>query len=163
MKEIVEIQNRFDAAIESLVTLFSKNGINILEGCNQVFDLGSIISIADPKGIIIYVNDIFCELSGYSRDELIGKSHNIVRHPDMPDAFFKDIWDTILAKKPWFGIVKNKTKSGGHYWVKSSIIPILDSNGEVFEYISICTDITDLKNELEASKSALKKFYDCKK
>jgi PAS domain-containing protein len=108
--ELQRVHGHFDSAIEILTALFSKNRINILEGCNQAFDLGTIISITNPKGIIIYANEPFCRLSEYTKDELIGKPHSIVRHPDMPKEVFRELWETISAKKTWFGIMKNKKK-----------------------------------------------------
>lgn len=117
---------------------------------NQVLDNIEnqfIISKTDPKGKIIYANDLFCKISGYSKEELIGKPHNIVRHPDMPKTVFKDLWDTIKEKKkPWTGLIKNKTKDGGFYWVVTTIIPIFnpDNPQEIIEYLSIRKEITDV-------------------
>jgi len=89
------------------------------------FDKGLIVSSTDLKGIITYANRKFCEIAGYSKDELIGKNHNIVRHPDMPKAAFQEVWDTIKNKKEWTGIVKNLRKDGRYYWVYSHISPIM--------------------------------------
>ena len=95
----------------------------------------SFVSKTDTKGIITYANDGFQEISGYSSDELIGKSHNLLRHPDMPTWAFKSLWDTVKSGHPWSGIVKNRTKNGDHYWVKASVIPIME-NGIILEYMS---------------------------
>jgi len=114
----------------------------ILEGIEKNF----LISKTNPKGIITYVNDLFCKISGYTKEELLGKPHNIVRHPDMPKAVFKELWETIKDKKqPWTGIVKNRTKQGGHYWVTVNIFPIFSSENpeEIVEYISIRKEITE--------------------
>jgi len=89
------------------------------------FDKGLIVSSTDLKGIITYANRKFCEIAGYSKDELIGKNHNIVRHPDMPKAAFQEVWDTIKVKKDWTGIVKNMRKDGRYYWVYSHISPVV--------------------------------------
>jgi len=97
------------------------------------FEKGLIISSTDLRGIITYANRKFCEISGYPKDELMGKNHNIVRHPDMPKTAFKELWDTIQAKKEWTGIVKNMRKDGKYYWVYSHISPIL-ADGEVVGY-----------------------------
>ena len=92
------------------------------------FPAGSVlISKTDTKGIITYANDAFVEISGYTREELIGKSHNIVRHPDMPPQAFKWLWDTLKSERPWRGIVKNRCKNGDHYWVKANIAPIIET------------------------------------
>jgi len=98
-----------------------------------IFEKGLIISSTDLKGIITYSNRKFCEIAGYSKDELMGQNHNIVRHPDMPKTAFKELWDTIHAAKEWTGIVKNLRKDGKYYWVYSHISPIL-SDGEVVGY-----------------------------
>lgn len=89
------------------------------------FEKGLIVSSTDLKGIITYANRKFCEIAGYSKDELIGKNHNIVRHPDMPKAAFQEVWDTITNKKEWTGIVKNMRSDGRYYWVYSHISPIV--------------------------------------
>lgn len=95
-----------------------------------------IVSETDAKGNIIFANEDFCKIAGYSIDELIGKPHNIVRHSDMPKIAFEGLWETIKAGKIWKGIVKNKTKSGGYYWVNATAYPSKTSNGEL-RYISI--------------------------
>lgn len=110
----------------------------------KAVDASAIVSKADLKGIITYVNDIFCELSGYKKEELIGKPHNIVRHPDMPKELFKELWKTIQSKKIFKGIIKNKAKNGEIYYVASTIVPILDNNAEIIEYLSLRYDITEL-------------------
>ena len=98
-----------------------------------VFEKGLIVSSTDLKGIITYANRKFCEIAGYSKNELIGKNHNIVRHPDMPKAAFQEVWDTIRAGKEWTGIVKNLRKDGRYYWVYSHITPIT-VDGETVGY-----------------------------
>ncbi len=93
------------------------------------FQKGLIISSTDINGVITYANRKFCEISGYTKDELIGLNHNIVRHPDMPKAIFKELWDTILDGKEWSGIIKNLRKDGKYYWVYSHITPLV-TNGK---------------------------------
>ena len=95
-----------------------------------------LVTRTDLKGIITYVNDEFVAISGYTRDELIGAEHNIVRHPDMPEAAFEDLWLTLKELRPWNGIVKNRTKSGDHYWVDANAMPVF-KNGKVHEYLSV--------------------------
>lgn len=97
------------------------------------FENGLIVSSTDLKGIITYANRKFCEIANYSRGELIGKNHNIVRHPDMPKAAFQELWDTIKDGKEWTGIVKNLRKDGKYYWVYSHITPII-KEGEIIGY-----------------------------
>ena len=109
-----------------------------------------IVSETDAKGMITYANDEFCLVAGYTKDELIGKPHNIVRHLDMPKVAFEDLWKTINTGKIWNGIVKNKTKTGDFYWVNATAYPIKKTNGEL-RYISVRIKPTD-KEVQEASK-----------
>ncbi|MEA3522981.1 MAG: PAS domain-containing protein [Campylobacterota bacterium] len=104
-----------------------------------------IISRTDLKGIITYVNDTFAEISGYGTNELIGKPHNIVRHPDMPSSAFKEIWETISAKNTWKGYVKNLRKDGGYYWVHAEISGVY-KNGELIEYKSLREPVSQEKS-----------------
>lgn len=120
----------------------------LLEQYKNAVDISMIVSKTSPKGIITYVNDEFLKISKYSEHELIGKNHNIIRHPDMNKYIFKDLWDTIQQKKVWKGIVKNKAKDGSTYYVDTVIIPILE-NGKIKEYIGLRNDITQL---LESQK-----------
>ena len=95
-----------------------------------------ILSETDDKGIILYANDIFCELAGYTKKELLGQPHNIVRHPDMPRIAFKGLWDDAPTKGFWTGFVKNLRKDGGYYWVYATVLRKIQSNGKV-TYLSI--------------------------
>jgi len=96
-----------------------------------------VVSKTDPKGFITYCNRIFVEMAGWSRFELIGANHNIIRHPDMPRIAFKILWDLIKQKKEFFGFVKNLRKDGGFYWVFAYITPDLDLSGNIVGYTSI--------------------------
>ncbi|SFV67243.1 Aerotaxis sensor receptor protein [hydrothermal vent metagenome] len=121
----------------------------------QINDKYIISSVTDTKGRIIDASDAFCTISGFSKKELIGKPHNIVRHPDMPKSAFKEMWSTIKQGKTWQGRVKNLKKDGGHYWVYANIEPIFDKKGNIEAYAAIRFDITDsinLKEELERSQ-----------
>ena len=102
----------------------------------KVRDNQYLISKTDMKGRLIYANPAFIEVSGFSRDELIGKAHNVIRHPDMPPAAFADLWKTLKAGKPWLGLVKNRRKDGGFYWVLANAYPVIE-NGEVTCYASV--------------------------
>jgi PAS domain S-box-containing protein len=127
----------------------------LLNQYKQAIDSSTILSKADTKGKITYVNDEFCRLSKYTKEELVGKSHNIVRHPDMPAEIFKDMWETITNKKQWRGIVKNKAKDGSEYIVNALIIPFVDINNEIIEYIGIRHDITQIEQYKELLKEKL--------
>lgn len=94
------------------------------------------VTKTDTKGIITYASDAFVEISGYTREELIGKNHNIVRHPDMPQWAFADLWETVKGGHPWRGYVKNRAKNGDHYWVRANVSPIL-VDGKVTGYLSL--------------------------
>jgi len=98
----------------------------------------SIVSKTDTKGRITYVNPSFVEVSGFSEEELIGKVHNIVRHPDMPPEAFADLWQTLKAGVPWTGMVKNRRKNGDFYWVVANVVPIRE-NGATVGYMSVRT------------------------
>ena len=100
-----------------------------------------IISRTDLNGNITYANETFCEISGYAIEELLGKSHNIVRHPDMPSPIFEELWKTLHEKKQWRGVVKNLRKDKGYYWVEA-IISGVYKNGELIEYKSLRTPIS---------------------
>jgi aerotaxis receptor len=100
-----------------------------------------IISRTDLSGKITYANETFCDISGYTESELLGKSHSIVRHPDMPSAAFKDLWDTIKSGKQWIGIVKNLRKDKGFYWVEA-IVSGVYKQGELVEYKSLRTPVS---------------------
>ena len=102
----------------------------------KVRDNQYLISKTDMKGRLIYANPAFIEVSGFTRDELIGKPHNIIRHPDMPPAAFADLWKTLKEGKPWLGLVKNRRKDGGFYWVLANAFPVVE-NGEVTCYASV--------------------------
>ncbi|MDH5361374.1 MAG: methyl-accepting chemotaxis protein, partial [Gammaproteobacteria bacterium] len=98
----------------------------------------NILSLTDLKGIIRYVNHDFCQTSGFDENELVGKNHNVVRHPDMPQEAFQDLWDTLKAGRSWMGLVKNRRKNGDFYWVDSIVTPI-SRDGKVAEYQSVRT------------------------
>jgi len=96
-----------------------------------------IVSKTDLKGRITYVNKIFMKMADYTEDELLGKPHNIIRHPDMPRAVFKLLWDRVQNKEEIFAYVKNRTKNGDDYWVFANITPSLDENGNIIGYYSV--------------------------
>jgi len=127
----------------------------LLQEYKNTVDRSSIVSKTDKQGIITFVNDKFCEISGYTHHELIGKSHRMIRHPDMPKEIFKELWETISRGEVWSGTVKNRKKDGSHYWVQTIINPIKDINENIVEYIGIRTDVTELEDIKESLKTQL--------
>lgn len=114
-----------------------------------------IVSETNKKGLISYVNDDFCKISGFSKDELIGQPHNMVRHHDMPKLAFKDLWKTLKEGKTWKGIVKNFCKNGDYYWVSATAYPVVKKSG-MTRLISIRTKPT--KKEVEKAKELYKQL-----
>ncbi len=133
------------------------NNISFLNSYKRAIDHANIVSKTDTRGIITYVNDTFCQISGYTREELIGKPHNIVRHPQMPKEVFKQMWEQIRQGKIWQGRVKNRTKSGGEYIVDALIMPIVDHNNRIVEYIGIRHDVTELEKSREKIQLEMRK------
>ena len=98
-----------------------------------------LVSKTDTRGVITYANEAFVDISGFSRAELIGQHHNLVRHPDMPPEAFADLWGTLKSGLPWHGLVKNRCKNGDFYWVKAAVVPIR-KDGQVVGYMSVRTE-----------------------
>lgn len=132
----------------------------LLEQYKSIVDESVIVSKADLNGNIIYVNDIFCIISGFSREELLGKPHSIVRDPEMPSSVFANMWETIQSKHVWHGIINNRSKNGNRYTVKTTISPILDKNGAIIEYIALREDITDTIQKEKVIRRERKKLVD---
>ncbi len=113
-----------------------KKNLPITNNEKTFADGTNILSTTDLKGATTYANPAFINICGFSKDELLGKNHNVVRHPDMPPAAYEDLWNTIKSGQPWMGIVKNRCKDGDHYWVNAYVTPIT-KNGEISEYQSV--------------------------
>ncbi|OCA85149.1 sensor domain-containing protein [Pseudobacillus wudalianchiensis] len=142
--------------LDSEVVRFIRNHTDLLNAVDQAV----IIGITDTKGRILYVNDSFCKISKYVREELIGKNHRLINSSYHPKAFFKDMWDTIASGKVWRGQVRNKAKNGEHYWVQTTIVPIKDEKGEVSCHIALRTDISKGKFLEEKLRMSIAEDYD---
>ncbi|MDD2896364.1 MAG: PAS domain-containing sensor histidine kinase [Aliarcobacter sp.] len=163
--ELIEkIVYYFEENFSGVLDIYSKSIAQIETALNKSIDIVDkfvIMSRTDARGIIMSVSSAFCKISGYESFELIGKSHNIIRHPDMTKKFFTDMWDNIKLGNMWQGEIKNRKKNGGFYWVKTTIHPNFDHAGNIVSYDAIREDITsqiELKNQqnllVEQSKSA---------
>lgn len=120
----------------------------------------AVISTTDLQGNITYANDLFCKLTGYTKEELIGQPHSIVRHPAVPKATYKNMWDTIKAGNIWTGIIPNLGKGGVVYVVDTSVLPLQDDQGNTTAYISIRRVINDLMENFDAVEFCKEQFDD---
>jgi len=116
----------------------------LLSQYKKIIDESAIISKTNINGVITYINSKFCEISGYTQEELIGQRHSIIKHPSTPKAVFKELWQTILNKKVYKGILRNKKKNGQSYYVDTIIIPIVNDKNEIIEFIASRYDITKI-------------------
>lgn len=138
--------------LENIQISAKKNELEYkLKNYIKIVDESVITSTTDVNGIITYVSEAFCRTSGYTKDELIGRNHNIVRHKDMSDNLYSGLWKTIVENNIWEGEIKNKKKDGDYYWVIAKISSIYDSNKNKIGYIAIRQDITDKKRVEEIS------------
>lgn len=114
----------------------STEGLTFLEDGEVLYDDLYLLSETDERGIVEYASDSFLKIANMTKDELLGQPHNVVRHPDMPRAAFKSLWDDVQSKGFWTGFVKNARKGGGYYWVYATVLRSIDKNGNT-KYVSI--------------------------
>ncbi|MDA7817397.1 PAS domain-containing protein [Sulfurimonas sp.] len=114
----------------------STEGLTFLDDGEVLYDDLYLLSETDEKGIVEYASDSFLKIANMTLDELVGEPHNVVRHPEMPRAAFKSLWDDVQSKGFWTGYVKNQRKGGGHYWVYATVLRSVDKNGNT-KYVSI--------------------------
>jgi len=148
-----------DISERKKVELALSEKVRELDSQKFALDEHAIVSIADVKGNITYVNDKFCTISGYSREELLGKNHRILRSDEHAPEFYADLWGTIANGKVWNGKIRNLRKDDGSYWVEATIVPFLNNQGKPFQYVAIRTDITErVKAKEEADRANQAKY-----
>ncbi|HKK38599.1 MAG TPA: PAS domain S-box protein, partial [Cryomorphaceae bacterium] len=130
---------------QKVAELKLKKSLKSLKNYKYSLDQSAIIAFTDKHGVITTANDNFCEISGYSRKELIGNTHQLINAGHHPSAFFSDLWKTITSGKVWRGEIKNKRKDGSYYWVDTTIVPFLDERKRPLQYLAIRFDITERK------------------
>jgi PAS domain S-box-containing protein len=128
----------------------------------MALDQHAIVAVTDPTGKIIQANDMFCQLSGYSKNELVGQDHRIINSGYHSKDFFKQLWGVIASGRTWRGDICNRAKNGTEYWVKTTIVPFKNTKNQISQYISIRTDITEkirIEKKLKSSHKRLEELY----
>jgi two-component system sensor histidine kinase NreB len=162
------IGEHVDTLISSLEFLIDDPGVRmeLKHSLKQLADLkfaldeSSIVAVTDHKGRIRYVNDKFCEISQFNRQELIGKDHRIINSGYHGKAFMRELWDTISSGRVWRGDIKNRAKDSSYYWVNTTIVPFLDDHGAPYQYLAIRNEVTQLKRVEDELKFMMEQVID---
>jgi len=154
---MLDVRTIHEAALHER-TNEAQAALELLETQRAAIDQHAVVSTTDVSGMITSVNNKFCLISGYSRNELLGQNHRILKSGFHPPAFYKTLWETISAGRAWHGIVCNKSKDGQIYWVNNTIVPFLDADGKPTSYMSIRTDISKSKQVEQALKESQKRL-----
>lgn len=157
LKNITEIQ-AYKENIKK-ISLECENDRNLLKEYQKAINSGVAVSKNDLEGRITFVNRNFLELTGYKEEEVIGKLHTIIKHDDVPLSIYQDLWDTVQSKGIWKGILKNRTKDGKIFYTETTVIPILDKNQNILEYLSIRQNITNLIKAQNIVKRVINSKY----
>lgn len=159
-KMVRVVSTFFDISERKNIEFQLRRALKDLGDFKYALDAAAIVAITDERGVITYVNDKFCEISKYSREELIGKTHKVVNSEYHSREFFQNLWRTISSGKVWRGQIRNKTKYGEFYWVDTFIVPFLSDNGKPYQYVSIRSDITEQKTAADTKSSLVERLQE---